>query len=147
MNEELAEMALREADPENTSPAAVLAAGDLAIRLDQSAILQAETDLLGIDHASASALVAEAWHLPDWLSLALRSHHAPETGKRFTGTEALPALLAVGDRCSDEAGYGLWVPHSGIPDTAWIAGLGLHDETCREVAAELPDAVVRLTAV
>jgi hypothetical protein len=61
--------------------------------------------------------------------------------------EALPALLAVGDRCAGEAGYCLWVPHSGAPNNASIAALGLHDEACREVVAALPDAVARLTSV
>jgi HD-like signal output (HDOD) protein len=114
--------------------------------LDEPAILQAEIDLLGIDQASASALLAEAWHLPNWLCLAMRPHHTPETANRLIGTEALPGLLAVGGRCSGEAGYRLWAPHSDSANTAWIAALGLQDDVCREVAAELPEAVARLTS-
>lgn len=114
---------------------------------DEPAILQAEIDLLGMDHPSASALLAEAWHLPNWLCLALRSHPLPEIGRHLTGTEALPALLAVGDLCSGEAGYRLWAPHSGISIAPWIAALGLHDEVCRELVGRLPELVGRLTAV
>jgi len=114
--------------------------------VDETAILQAEIDLLGIDHPSASALLAEAWHLPNWLCLALRSHPSPETGRRLTGTEALPALLAVGDACAAQAGYRVWVPHSSISIAPWAAVLGLHDDVCREVVARLPDAVGRLTS-
>jgi HD-like signal output (HDOD) protein len=117
-----------------------------ALNLDETAILQAEVDLLGIDQASASALVAEAWHLPAWLCLALRSHHTPETRGRIVGTAALPALLALAGRCAAEAGFRLWAPPSGIPHFASTDHLGLDDDVCREVVAGLPEAVVRLTS-
>jgi len=119
----------------------------VGLGLDESAILQTEIDLFGIDQASASAVVAEAWHLPPWLCSALRSHHPPEIGIRLIGTEALPALLALGGRCSAEAGFRLWASPSGPHNAAWNSNLGLDDEACHEVVAGLRAAVLRLTSV
>ena len=114
--------------------------------LDETAILEAEIDLLGIDQASASALVAEAWHLPDWLCRALRTHHRSMPGGRVIGTAALPTLLALGGRCAAEAGFRLWAPPCITPDSPSTADLGLDDDVCLEVVAGLPEAVVRLTS-
>jgi HD-like signal output (HDOD) protein len=114
--------------------------------LDETSYLQAEMDLLGVDHAYASALVAKSWHLPEWLCLALRAPNAFRTNRRDGGDEALSALLALGSRCSEEAGLSLWAPRNDISRSALAEDLGLDEEVCTEVVAGLREAVLHRTS-
>ena len=50
--------------------------------------LDAEREVLGVDHAEVGALIAEHWNLPEALVVAIRYHHRP-----FEGTH--PACWAV----------------------------------------------------
>ncbi len=55
-------------------------------------MLEIERRLFGIDHAAASAVVCEAWGLPDELRRAVRDHHDESA---FSADEKLAALLHV----------------------------------------------------
>lgn len=124
-------------------PEAVLAVADLPV-IDSVAGLLAETVLIGADHSNCAALLAEAWGLPGWLGAALRTHHAPPAAARVTGTDALPVLLALGDRAALAAGFGLWPVCATAADPAWAASLDLDEAACAEVAAGLAETLHRL---
>ena len=124
-------------------PQAVAMAAELPAT-DAAACLQAEADLIGADHAACGALLADAWCLPAWLGAALGAHHLPHTGTPLAGTDALPALLALGDQAAHQAGYGLWPMCALEPDPAWAASIGLDEQACSEVAAGLAESLQRL---
>ena len=124
-------------------PQAVANVGELSAT-DAAALLQAETDLIGANHAACGALLADAWSLPAWLGAALQAHHLPRSGALVSGVDALPALLALGDYAAHQAGYGLWPICATVPDPAWAASIGLDETTCSEVAAGLVDSLQRL---
>jgi len=108
-----------------------------------ASIRQAEVDLWGIDHATASEILAREWKLPIWLSSALRADVTEDYTPR-TGTDVLPDLLAIGEYCAREAGFGLWVSSIAAPTPERIAVLGLGATDCDEVIAELPEQVQML---
>ncbi len=124
-------------------PQALAAAAGLPAT-DAATSLQAETDLIGADHATCGALLADAWGLPAWLGAALQAHHLPRTGAPVSGIDALPVLLALGDHAAHQAGYGLWPICAIAPDPAWPASIGLDEAACGEVAAGLAEIVQRL---
>jgi HD-like signal output (HDOD) protein len=126
-------------------PQAVAAAAQHTVA-EPGAALCTESKLIGADHASCAALLAQAWGLPAWLASALQLHHLPPCTGRVTGTDALPALLALGDRAAHDAGIGLWPLCAAPIDPAWAASLGLAAEACAEVAAELPELLQGLSA-
>lgn len=114
---------------------------------DPESRLQAETSLIGANHAQCATMLADAWGLPSWLGAALHLHHAPATGARVTGTDALPALLALADHAAAAAGFGLLPLCVAGPDPACAASVGLDDQDCREVESGLAEALQRLGAI
>lgn len=90
----------------------------------------------GIDHAECAAILAQTWALPAWMVAALRDHHRPTPAT--AGLEALPALLALGDRVAADAGYalGACAPRDG-QDGAPVA-LDPGDESLQDLASRLP---------
>lgn len=53
--------------------------------------VDAERDLLGLDHAKAGAILAADWHFPETIVEVIRDHHAPGAG------EFLPNLIHLSD--------------------------------------------------
>ncbi len=95
-----------------------------------------ELDDAGIDHAECAAILAQTWALPTWMVAALRDHHRPTPAT--AGLEALPALLALGDRVAADAGYalGACAPRDGQDGTPVALDPG--DESLQDLASRLP---------
>lgn len=107
--------------------------------------LRAEHQVLGVEHTTCAALLAQTWGLPDWLVSALQAHHSPRSDGRVVGLDALPALLSLADNAASEAGIGLWPLCAAPLDPGALDALGLERAVCAEVAAGLPQALQRLT--
>ena len=56
-------------------------------------LLEAERQVLGIDHVEAGLALAEHWHFSDTMRLAIGGHHAPEQA----GAEFLATIVHVAD--------------------------------------------------
>lgn len=56
-----------------------------------SFFVDAERDLLGLDHAEAGAILAADWHFPDTIVDVIRDHHDPKPG------DFLPNLIHLSD--------------------------------------------------
>jgi HD-like signal output (HDOD) protein len=121
-------------------PAAAVMLSEMS-DLDEEGIRSAEVSLFGVDQVSASARVASQWNLPNWLSGALTPQVAPPTDRPYTGYDALPALLALGHRCAQQAGFGLLVLSAGDPKQDWFVALGLDPAACSAVAEEIPQSL------
>jgi HD-like signal output (HDOD) protein len=112
--------------------------------LTDAAALSEEIRLFGMDHATASARLADAWRLPGWMSAAFAAHHLPPATS-VSGIDALPALLALGNRCADDAGFGLLPRQGDGADAQWLLSLGLDVQDRTDVTASLADAVNTLS--
>jgi hypothetical protein len=115
--------------------------------LNEDGIRSAEVSLFGVDQVSASVRVASEWNLPSWLTSALNSQGATRVDRPYTGYEALPALLALGHRCAQDAGFGLLVLSAGDPKRDWFVSLGLDSAACSSVAEEIPQSLLRLGSI
>jgi len=96
-------------------------------------LLQAEREVLGIDHVEAGLALAEHWHFSDTMRLAIGGHHAPEQA----GAGYLATIVHVADaiahaldlaRTDDEL-----VPP--LSEAAWNQ-LGLDDGMCHRLFQE-----------
>ncbi len=68
--------------------------------------VEAEQELLGIDHCEAGRYLADRWRLPEYISTAIQQHHSPAQ----TGPEnSIAAIVRLGTLLVDDAsiGYGL----------------------------------------
>ncbi|MCK6544412.1 HDOD domain-containing protein [Myxococcota bacterium] len=70
--------------------------------------IQAEIELLGVNHAELGGLVAQNWHLPDAIVRGITYHHAPDDVD-----DRLTDMVAVANRISCTCGITppLEVPH------------------------------------
>jgi putative nucleotidyltransferase with HDIG domain len=70
--------------------------------LDTTSV-EAERTLLGIDHAEAGYILAEAWNLPESMAESIRYHHDPERAEK---TPVLVALVNLADGIARKLGIG-----------------------------------------
>ncbi|MFN0147353.1 MAG: HDOD domain-containing protein [Dehalococcoidia bacterium] len=79
---------------------------------------EAETELLGYDHAQLGQLLAMKWRLPSEVRDAIGSHHGEER------EDTLPGILAMADRyCCDRGvlpGYVLPQPRAGTAEPEFV---------------------------
>jgi HD-like signal output (HDOD) protein len=61
--------------------------------------LEAEREILGVDHAELGALIAERWQLPGLISESIRFHHTPCDAKD-SDVQALCDVITVADSVS-----------------------------------------------
>jgi len=93
--------------------------------------VEAEKDILGINHAEVGALVAKRWQLPPSLVEVIRFHHQPE---RAVKAHRLAALLGVADGLCHTFGIGTGVDGTNCQIDPWsLQCLGLQ-ETMGEYA-------------
>lgn len=101
------------------------------------ALVEAERDLLGFDHAAAGAALAERWRLPDEIARAVAQHHAPEPGRDAAARLSLADVVHVANALAhalDLAGD----PDALVPglDAAAWRRIGLAERRLRDL---LPD--------
>lgn len=100
---------------------------------DDSALLQAERTVLGIDHVAAGMLLADHWKFSDTIRMALGHHHDPET----VGAGFLAAIIHV----SNAIVHGLDLVGDAseavplVSPVAWKA-MGLNEEAFLHVFRE-----------
>lgn len=97
-------------------------------------MLDAEREILGLDHADVGGLLAEAWRFPDSLHQAVADHHAPAA----TMADSLANVVHLADAFAHamglaNAGDELMMP---VDQTAWKR-LGLDGEKCRQAIANI----------
>ena len=72
-------------------------------------LVEAERDVLGIDHAELSALAVSRWELSEAIQWAACYHHQPEEGAATERPHAQKARLSLGVHCADA-----YVNHLGM---------------------------------
>lgn len=97
-------------------------------------MVQAERDVLGMDHAEVGGLLAEAWRFPQALYEAVAEHHAPAAA----AAGSLADLIHLANAIT----HGLGLANSDdemvmpIDPTAWLR-LGLNSEKVSRVLAQV----------
>lgn len=101
-------------------------------------LVQAERDVLGLDHAEVGGLLAETWRFPAALREALAEHHAPASAQ----AGSLADLIHVADALS----HALGLAHASdemvapVERTAWLR-LGLDSGKIAALLAPIEQAM------
>ncbi len=110
------------------------ALGEIRQRVAEGAsFLEAEEEVLGVDHATLGAMIAEQWAFPEEMVKAIRFHHRPEEDP-----EGLTPLIYLADTVSLQMGIGTGL--DGLQYRAKdevLRRFGLTDHDMMEVMAEL----------
>ncbi|MEB0134885.1 HDOD domain-containing protein [Actimicrobium sp. CCC2.4] len=104
------------------------------------ALIEAERDILDIDHAEAGELLAISWNFSDTMRLAIAGHHEPDRhGVGFLAALVHIANAIVHQLASSDEGHEL---APSVARTAWQA-LNLNDETYARICGETQRAIAR----
>jgi putative nucleotidyltransferase with HDIG domain len=104
--------------------------------------MQAEIEVLGVNHAELGALIAQSWALPESLVRGIRLHHAPDSKDG-----AIACAVHLADVAAKTVGAGL----DDNPDVdTYVRAMGElgvtpegFDETCRLVNARFDEVRAR----
>lgn len=103
-------------------------------------ILEAERELLGMDHAEVGAWLAESWFLPEKLIEPIRCHHDVETSGKFL---IKASVVHLADILVKAGGFGFsgddFVPR--IQPTAWEV-LQMSESVLEGIVEEIEDKLV-----
>ena len=69
----------------------------------EKGVHDAESDILGFDHAAIAAILCEKWNLPRSISFGIRNHHQPSSA----GDHQLSHIVHLADHISIQAGMGV----------------------------------------
>ena len=109
-------------------------------------LLDFEREELGMDHAEAGRLLAEAWELPEEFRAVAGRHHDPCEGIELD----LLRIVHVSCRLADVLGYGMVPPQTGCSVAAVLGELPPHarkrllkdpEELCSEVETRISAVV------
>ncbi|HWI55498.1 MAG TPA: HDOD domain-containing protein [Desulfobacteria bacterium] len=101
--------------------------------------MEAEKHVLGYDHASVGAIVAESWNLPPVLTEAIALHHSPHEA---TTNPTLTSIIHVADALSMSIGAGLggdgmYYPFDGFA----LEQLNLTSDILEETVAAMTESI------
>jgi putative nucleotidyltransferase with HDIG domain len=103
-------------------------------------ILEAERELLGMDHAEVGAWLAESWFLPDKLIEPIRCHHDVEASGNFL---IKASVVHLADILVKAGGFGFsgddFVPR--IQPTAWEV-LQMSESVLEGIVEEIEDKLI-----
>lgn len=95
-------------------------------------MIAAEQAVLGLDHAALGAEVAERWHLPQDIQLAIRDHHLDE-GRQTT----LAEIVYIADRLCRPQAVGGALAGELVHFSETLLRLGLDEAVLNSVAEEM----------
>jgi len=104
-----------------------------------------ELQLLGFDHAALGQFVTQEWHLPEHLSAAIGSHHAPE---EYSGPHrTIVSVVALANLfCHLKGVTSLGVRNVETPSPGLFAELGIHKQEVAAILARV-DEILRAADV
>ncbi|MFZ0430810.1 MAG: HDOD domain-containing protein [Acidobacteriota bacterium] len=101
--------------------------------------VDAERQVLGVDHLEVGARVAEAWNLPASIANVIRYHHDPSASPR---NPHLCAIVCLADRCCLRLAIGpISKPELDPMDFASAAILGVAGEELERIQTDFLDKV------
>lgn len=104
-------------------PELFVQAASLASADPDMSTVEAERQILGVDHVEVGGKVAEAWNLPESIAGAIRFHHDPAASP---GNPQLCAIVCLADRSCLQMGIGpISKPELDPVDAASAAILGV----------------------
>ena len=109
----------------------------------QSSICQAEQKHLGLDHAVFGKRVAQRWHLPDDVEIAIWLHHSDTATISGNIPEAkIAQVIQLADLTARRCGIGKSGSYDTVDSSGQLAeSLGITENQLEKIREELPELV------
>lgn len=107
----------------------------------QHTFLEAEKELLQLDHAELASEVCKVWNIPDSLTKAIKYHHYPSRSQENT----LAYIIHVADAIAMMTGLGLGIDGTlyQLDDSA-MDFLGLKEEEVNDIMSDVLEAAKKI---
>ena len=106
-----------------------------------SNIIQVETKIMGIDHATLGKFLMEKWNLPSHLSKTIEYHHNLDEIKGDNETQKLCSIIHVADIVTNHLGLGLSQSQGGFVDPSLLKQLKLSSHDIQDISITLKDSI------
>ncbi|WP_414662186.1 HDOD domain-containing protein [Horticoccus sp. 23ND18S-11] len=111
------------------------------IERDHCALIEAERDIIGSDHAEVGARLLESWRLPSVIVEAVANHHAPALLPR----PRLSAVVHVADMLAHQVGAAPgWASYAVRAGEEAVEALGFTNDTVQNLLIASSDALARV---
>ncbi len=106
-----------------------------------SDIIEVETDIIGVDHATLGRFLMEKWNLPSVLCKTVGLHHTLADISNDEETRRLSALVHVADIVTNHLGLGIAHSDRGFVDPALLNQMGLTSHDIQDISITLKDSI------
>ena len=108
----------------------------------ETSFLDAEKEVLELDHPEIASEVCKAWHIPDAISHAIRYHHLPSQSDE----SKLAYIVHAADTIALMSGLGIGVDGTFYQmEAGTMEFLGLNEDDLGEVMGDMLSAVNKIT--
>jgi HD-like signal output (HDOD) protein len=104
-------------------------------------LIEVETQVVGIDHASIGKYLMEKWNLPAHLSKTVGYHHSLVDITDDPVTKKLCSIVHVADMVTNHLGLGVCEIQTGFVDPALLSQLGLTSHDIQDISITLKDSI------
>ncbi len=104
-------------------------------------LIEIETRVMGIDHASIGKYLMEKWNLPSHLSKTVGYHHSLVDITDDPVTKKLCSIIHVADMVTNHLGLGVCEVQTGFVDPALLSQLGLTSHDVQDISITLKDSI------
>ena len=106
-----------------------------------SDILEVETSVMGVDHATLGRFLMEKWNLPALLSRTVGSHHGIDEITDDEEAKKLCAIIHVADIVTNHLGLGIGQSDRGFVDPSLLNRMGLTSHDIQDISIALKDSI------
>ena len=106
-----------------------------------SDILEVETSIMGVDHATLGRFLMEKWNLPALLSRTVGSHHGIDEITDDEEAKKLCAIIHVADIVTNHLGLGIGQSDRGFVDPSLLNRMGLTSHDIQDISIALKDSI------
>ncbi len=104
-------------------------------------IIEVETNIMGVDHATLGRFLMEKWNLPSVLAKAVGFHHSLTGITNDEETKKLCSVVHVADIVTNHLGLGIGISERGFVDPALLSHMGLSSHDIQDISIALKDSI------
>jgi HD-like signal output (HDOD) protein len=106
-----------------------------------SDIIEVETSIMGVDHATLGRFLMEKWNLPALLYKTVGAHHSIGDITDDEEARKLSAIIHVADIVTNHLGLGIGQSDRGFVDPALLNQMGLTSHDIQDISIALKDSI------
>lgn len=106
-----------------------------------SDIIEVETSIIGVDHATLGRFLMEKWNLPALLYKTVGAHHNIDEMVGDEEAKKLCSIIHVADIVTNHLGLGIGLSERGFVDPALLNHMGLTSHDIQDISIALKDSI------